>query len=235
MTKESNRMRRISVLLADDQPMIRTGFRLILEAEGDIDVVGEASDGREAVAETERLTPDVVLMDIRMPNMDGVEATRLITRSVPSSHVIVLTTFDLDAHVVDALRSGAGGFLVKDGPADSLVEAIRTVATGDAVLAPRVTRRLLDRFAGMPSETAPTVPPRLDALTARELDVLRALARGMSNAEVGRELGIGETTVKSHVARILEKFQLRDRVQAVVLAYDCGLVTPRSAPTPGPR
>ncbi|MGX1977002.1 response regulator [Streptomyces kronopolitis] len=220
----------ISVLLADDQPMIRTGFRLILEAEGDIEVVAEASDGREAVAEAGRMSPDVVLMDIRMPHMDGVEATESIIRSNPSSRVIVLTTFDLDAHVVDALRAGASGFLVKDGPADSLVEAIRTVATGDAVLAPRVTRRLLERFAVMPSDT-PAVPPRLDALTARELDVLRALARGVSNAEIGRELGIGETTVKTHVAHILDKFNLRDRVQAVVLAYDCGLVTPSPQPT----
>ncbi|MFH9610906.1 response regulator [Streptomyces sp. NPDC017448] len=221
----------ISVLLADDQPMIRTGFRLILEAEGDIEVVAEASDGREAVAETGRTAPDVVLMDIRMPHMDGVEATELIIRSNPSSRVIMLTTFDLDAHVVDALRAGASGFLVKDGPADSLVEAIRTVATGDAVLAPRVTRRLLDRFANMPSDTSPAVPPRLDALTARELDVLRALARGLSNAEIARELSIGETTVKTHVAHILDKFRLRDRVQAVVLAYDCGLATPSSTPT----
>ncbi|MFF5900948.1 response regulator [Streptomyces argenteolus] len=233
MTKDTNRMRRISVLLADDQPMIRTGFRLILEAEGDIEVVAEASDGREAVALSKRLAPDLVLMDIRMPNMDGVEATELIARDAPSSRVIILTTFDLDAHVVDALRAGASGFLVKDGPADSLVEAIRTVATGDAVLAPRVTRRLLDRFAGMPSPTAST-PPRLDALTAREMDVLRAMARGLSNAEIGQELGIGETTVKTHVAHILEKFQLRDRVQAVVLAYDCGLVTPRTGPAPEP-
>ncbi|WP_395575056.1 response regulator [Streptomyces sp. BK79] len=222
-------MRPIRVLLADDQPMIRTGFRLILEAEGDIEVVAEASDGQEAVTETERLSPDVVLMDIRMPNMDGVEATELIVRNNPSSRVIILTTFDLDAHVVDALRSGASGFLVKDGPADSLVEAIRMVATGDAVLAPRVTRRLLDRFAGMPSQTTPSPPPRLDALTARELDVLRTLARGLSNAEIGRELGIGETTVKTHVAHILEKYHLRDRVQAVVLAYDCGLVAPRTS------
>ncbi|MFF8195787.1 response regulator [Streptomyces bobili] len=221
----------ISVLLADDQPMIRTGFRLILEAEGDIEVVAEASDGREAVTETERLSPDVVLMDIRMPNMDGVEATELIVRNNPSSRVIILTTFDLDAHVMDALRSGASGFLVKDGPADSLVEAIRTVATGDAMLAPRVTRRLLDRFAGMPSQDPSAPPPRLDALTARELDVLRTLARGLSNAEIGSELGIGETTVKTHVAHILEKFQLRDRVQAVVLAYDCGLVKPRIVPS----
>lgn len=224
-------MRPISVLLADDQPMIRTGFRLILEAEGDIEVVAEAADGQEAVAQTQRLSPDVVLMDIRMPHMDGVEATELIVRDNPSSRVIILTTFDLDAHVVDALRSGASGFLVKDGPADSLVEAIRMVATGDAILAPRVTRRLLDRFANLPSQTAHATPPRLDALTTRELDVLRTLARGLSNAEIGRELGIGETTVKTHIAHILDKFQLRDRVQAVVLAYDCGLVTPRTAPS----
>ncbi|WP_030681858.1 response regulator [Streptomyces cellulosae] len=216
----------ISVLLADDQPMIRTGFRLILEAEPDIVVVGEASDGQEAVTETGRLSPDVVLMDIRMPTMDGVEATRLIAEQGLPSRVIILTTFDLDAYVLDALRSGASSFLVKDGPADSLIGAIRTVAAGDAVLAPRVTRRLLERFAGMPSPTVPAVPPRLNVLTSRELDVLRALARGLSNAEIGRELGIGETTVKTHVAHILGKFHLRDRVQAVILAYDSGLVTP---------
>ncbi|CAL9336884.1 response regulator [Streptomyces levis] len=220
-------MRPISVLLADDQPMIRTGFRYILEAEPDIEVVGEAADGREAVEETRRLSPDVVLMDIRMPRMDGVEATRLIAESGLPGRVIILTTFDLDQHVVDALRAGASSFLVKDGPADSLVAAIRTVAAGEAVLAPRVTRRLLERFAGMPSEAAPPVPPRLDVLTGREVDVLRTLARGLSNAEIAAELGIGETTVKTHIAHILDKFQLRDRVQAVILAYDSGLVTPR--------
>ena len=220
-------MRPISVLLADDQPMIRTGFRYILEAEPDIEVVGEAADGREAVEETRRLSPDVVLMDIRMPQMDGVEATRLIAESGLPGRVIILTTFDLDQHVVDALRAGASSFLVKDGPADSLVAAIRTVAAGEAVLAPRVTRRLLERFAGMPSEAAPPVPPRLDVLTGREVDVLRTLARGLSNAEIAAELGIGETTVKTHIAHILDKFQLRDRVQAVILAYDSGLVTPR--------
>ncbi|MFI8219690.1 response regulator [Streptomyces sp. NPDC085932] len=220
-------MRPISVLLADDQPMIRTGFRYILEAEPDIRVVGEAADGREAVEETRRLSPDVVLMDIRMPRMDGVEATRLIAESGLPGRVIILTTFDLDQHVVDALRAGASSFLVKDGPADSLVAAIRTVAAGEAVLAPRVTRRLLERFAGMPSEAAPPVPPRLDVLTGREVDVLRTLARGLSNAEIAAELGIGETTVKTHIAHILDKFQLRDRVQAVILAYDSGLVTPR--------
>ncbi|MFE0476325.1 response regulator [Streptomyces sp. NPDC058947] len=220
-------MRPISVLLADDQPMIRTGFRYILEAEPDIEVVGEAADGREAVEETRRLSPDVVLMDIRMPRMDGVEATRLIAERGLPGRVIILTTFDLDQHVVDALRAGASSFLVKDGPADSLVAAIRTVAAGEAVLAPRVTRRLLERFAGMPSEAAPPVPPRLDVLTGREVDVLRTLARGLSNAEIAAELGIGETTVKTHIAHILDKFQLRDRVQAVILAYDSGLVTPR--------
>ncbi|CAL9342936.1 response regulator [Streptomyces sp. NPDC057837] len=226
-------MRSISVLLADDQPMIRTGFRYILEAEPDIEVVGEAADGREAVEETRRLSPDVVLMDIRMPVMDGVEATRLIAAGGLASRVIILTTFDLDQHVLDALRAGASSFLVKDGPADSLVAAIRTVAAGDAVLAPRVTRRLLERFAGLPSEAAPPVPPRLDVLTGRELDVLRTLARGLSNAEIAAELGIGETTVKTHLAHILEKLQLRDRVQAVILAYDSGLVTPRPG-GPGP-
>ncbi|MFE6196075.1 response regulator [Streptomyces sp. NPDC057838] len=226
-------MRSISVLLADDQPMIRTGFRYILEAEPDIEVVGEAADGREAVEETRRLSPDVVLMDIRMPVMDGVEATRLIAAGGLASRVIILTTFDLDQHVLDALRAGASSFLVKDGPADSLVAAIRTVAAGDAVLAPRVTRRLLERFAGLPSDAAPPVPPRLDVLTGRELDVLRTLARGLSNAEIAAELGIGETTVKTHLAHILEKLQLRDRVQAVILAYDSGLVTPRPG-GPGP-
>jgi DNA-binding NarL/FixJ family response regulator len=220
-------MRSIRVLLVDDQPMIRTGFRLILEAEPDIVVVGEASDGAAAVESAQALTPDVVLMDIRMPHMDGVEATRRIVQAGSPSRIVILTTFDLDAHVVDALRAGASGFLVKDGPADSLVSAIRTVADGEAVLSPRVTHRLLDRFAHLASPTTPTVPTKLDALTGRELDVLRALTRGLSNAEIALELGVGETTVKTHVAHILEKYRLRDRVQAVILAYDCGLVVPR--------
>jgi DNA-binding NarL/FixJ family response regulator len=217
----------IRVLLVDDQPMIRTGFRLILEAEPDITVVGEAPDGVTAVASAQALRPDIVLMDIRMPHMDGVEATRLIAQTGSPSRIVILTTFDLDAHVVDALRAGASGFLVKDGPADSLVDAIRTVAAGDAVLSPRVTHRLLDRFAHLAAPTTPVVPSRLDALTSRELDVLRALSRGLSNAEIALELGVGETTVKTHVAHILEKYQLRDRVQAVILAYDSGLVLPR--------
>ncbi|WP_458248107.1 response regulator [Streptomyces sp. MAI_2237] len=221
-------MKAIRVLLVDDQPMIRTGFRLILEAEPDITVVGEAADGTEAVELTGTLCPDVVLMDIRMPRTDGVEATRRIVEGGSASRIVILTTFDLDAHVVDALRAGASGFLVKDGPADSLVGAIRTVAEGDAVLSPRVTHRLLDRFAHLGAPAEAPVPARLDALTGRELDVLRALSRGLSNAEIALELGVGETTVKTHIAHILEKYGLRDRVQAVILAYDSGLVVPRS-------
>ncbi|MFI8228286.1 response regulator [Streptomyces sp. NPDC085900] len=221
-------MKVIRVLLVDDQPMIRTGFRLILEAEPDITVVGEASDGTEAVELTGALCPDVVLMDIRMPRTDGVEATRRIVEAGSASRIVILTTFDLDAHVVDALRAGASGFLVKDGPADSLVGAIRTVAGGDAVLSPRVTHRLLDRFAHLGAPAEAPVPARLDALTGRELDVLRALSRGLSNAEIALELGVGETTVKTHIAHILEKYGLRDRVQAVILAYDSGLVVPRT-------
>ncbi|MBK3640741.1 response regulator [Streptomyces sp. NPDC001260] len=221
-------MKVIRVLLVDDQPMIRTGFRLILEAEPDITVVGEASDGTEAVELTGALCPDVVLMDIRMPRTDGVEATRRIVETGSASRIVILTTFDLDAHVVDALRAGASGFLVKDGPADSLVGAIRTVAGGDAVLSPRVTHRLLGRFAHLGAPAEAPVPARLDALTGRELDVLRALSRGLSNAEIALELGVGETTVKTHIAHILEKYGLRDRVQAVILAYDSGLVVPRT-------
>jgi len=224
-------MHAIRVLLVDDQPMIRTGFRLILEAEPDITVIGEAADGIDAVESARSLNPDIVLMDIRMPNMDGVEATRRIAESGSQSRIVILTTFDLDAHVVDALRAGASGFLVKDGPADSLVGAIRTVATGDAVLSPRVTHRLLDRFAHLAAPSAPRgVPQGLGALTSRELDVLRALARGLSNAEIALALGVGETTVKTHVAHIREKYGLRDRVQAVIMAYDYGLVVPRGTP-----
>ncbi|MFE5487634.1 response regulator [Streptomyces sp. NPDC056527] len=219
-------MTAIRVLLVDDQPMIRTGFRLILEAEPDIAVVGEAGDGEKGVESTRTLQPDVVLMDIRMPRLDGVEATRRIVESGMPSRVIILTTFDLDQHVHDALRAGASGFLVKDGPADSLVGAIRTVAEGDAVISPRVTRRLLDRFARLADAETTTVPRSLDALTARELDVLRALTRGLSNAEIAAELQVSEATVKTHVAHILDKYHLRDRVQAVILAYDTGLVQP---------
>ncbi|WP_431894508.1 response regulator [Nonomuraea sp. bgisy101] len=219
-------MTAIRVLLVDDQPMIRTGFRLILEAEPDITVVGEAGDGQSGVDDTRALQPDVVLMDVRMPRMDGVEATRRIVESGSASRVIILTTFDLDEHVHDALRAGASGFLVKDGPADSLVAAIRTVAEGDAVISPRVTRRLLERFARLAEQPPAPVPRGLDALTARELDVLRALTRGLSNVEIAQELHVSEATVKTHVANILGKYQLRDRVQAVILAYDTGLARP---------
>ncbi|WP_431967235.1 response regulator [Actinacidiphila sp. bgisy160] len=216
----------IRVLLVDDQPMIRTGFRFILEAEPDLNVVGEAGDGASAVEDARALQPDVILMDIRMPRMDGVKATRTIVAAGLPTKVIILTTFDLDEHVVDALRAGASGFLVKDGPAASLIEAIRVVASGEAVIAPRVTRRLLERFARLDDGTADTTPPSLERLTGRELDVLRALTRGLSNAEIATELVVSEATVKTHVAHILEKFDLRDRVQAVILAYDAGLVTP---------
>jgi DNA-binding NarL/FixJ family response regulator len=217
------------ILLVDDQPMIRTGFRLILEAESDLTVVGESGDGLVAVEDARSLQPDVVLMDIRMPRLDGVEATRRILDALPDARVIILTTFDVDEHVLDALRAGASGFLVKDGPAASLVEAIRTVASGEAVLSPRVTSRLLQRFAALP-EPAPA-PPSLDALTQREMDVLRALSRGLTNAEIAAELFVTEATVKTHVAHILEKYRLRDRVQAVILAYDTGIALP-TTPTP---
>ncbi|MET8957374.1 response regulator transcription factor [Streptomyces sp. NPDC004533] len=216
------------ILLVDDQPMIRTGLRLILEAEPDLTVVGESGDGLAAVEDTHSLQPDVVLMDIRMPRLDGVEATRRILKTQSATRVIILTTFDLDEHVLDALRAGASGFLVKDGPADSLVGAIRTVASGEAVISPRVTRRLLERFAALP-EPEPA-PPSLDALTEREMDVLRALTRGLSNAEIAAELFVSEATVKTHVAHILDKYHLRDRVQAVILAYDTGLALPSTRP-----
>ena len=216
----------IRVLLVDDQPLLRTGFRMILESEQDLVVVGEAGDGQQAVEATRALQPDVVLMDIRLPRMDGVEATRRLTEDDPTARVLVLTTFDLDEYVVEALRAGASGFLLKDVPADDLVDAIRLVAAGDAVVAPRITRRLLDRFAKrLPTADAPT-PAALEALTERETDVLRLVARGMSNAEIASELVVSETTVKTHVGHLLTKLGLRDRVQAAVLAYETGLVRP---------
>ncbi|MEV5410675.1 response regulator transcription factor [Thermopolyspora sp. NPDC052614] len=221
----------IRVLLVDDQPLLRTGFRLILEAEPDVTVVGEAGDGAAAKEQARALLPDVVLMDIRMPGVDGIEATRHIVRDAsPSAHVprvLVLTTFDLDEYIVEALRAGASGFLLKDVPPDDLVQAIRVVAAGDAIVAPSVTRRLLDKFAArLPSAHRRPTPPRLDRLTERELEVLRLIARGMSNAEIAAELVVSETTVKTHVGNVLTKLGLRDRVQAVVLAYETGLVTP---------
>ncbi|GAA2854289.1 MULTISPECIES: response regulator [Nonomuraea] len=221
----------IRVLLVDDQPLLRTGFRLILEAEPDITVVGQAGDGKDAQEQTRALLPDVVLMDIRMPGVDGIEATRRIVReAAPSAHVpkvLVLTTFDLDEYIVEALRSGASGFLLKDVPPDELVQAIRVVAAGDAIVAPSVTRRLLDRFAArLPSAYEQAAPARLDRLTERELEVLRLIAKGMSNAEIAAKLVVSETTVKTHVGNVLTKLGLRDRVQAVVLAYETGLITP---------
>jgi DNA-binding NarL/FixJ family response regulator len=218
----------IRVLLVDDQPLLRTGFRMILEAEADIAVVGEAGDGQQALDQVRALQPDVVLMDIRMPRMDGVEATRRIAgpgRDGPAK-VLVLTTFDLDEYVVEALRAGASGFLLKDVPAEELVQAIRVIAEGAAMLAPSVTRRLLDMYAGrLPSgDEAP--PPSLATLTDREVEVLKLVAKGLSNAEVASELFVSETTVKTHVGHVLTKLGLRDRVQAAVFAYESGLVRP---------
>ncbi len=218
----------VRVLLVDDQPLLRTGFRMILESEPDIVVVGEAGDGQKAVAEARTLQPDVVLMDIRMPRMDGVEATRLITHTERGGNVrvLVLTTFDLDEYVVDALRAGASGFLLKDVPPEDLAEAIRIVARGEAVVAPTVTRRLLDRFATVLPSANTESAQELAHLTDREREVLRLMSRGMSNAEIAGELYVSETTVKTHVGNVLAKLGLRDRVQAVVFAYESGLVRP---------
>jgi DNA-binding NarL/FixJ family response regulator len=215
----------IRVLLADDQALVRTGFRMILKAEPDIDVVGEAADGAQAVDAARRLRPDVVVMDVRMPHVDALEAARrILATSDAPTRVLMLTTFDLDEYVYDALRAGASGFLLKDGPADQLVAAIRTVADGGALLAPTVTRRLIEEFARRPPDTAR--PPA--ALATRERSVLVLLARGLSNAEVAAELVLGEATIKTHVARVLSKLGLRDRTQAAVYAYESGLVRPRS-------
>lgn len=210
------------MLIADDQTLIRTGFRLILNARG-IDVVGEAADGVEAVAAARELLPDVVLMDIRMPNMDGLEATRRILAQAPDCRVLMLTTFDLDRYVYAALALGASGFLLKDVTPEHLAAAVRLVDTGDALLAPSITRRLVERFASDPARP-PAVHADLTALTPRELEVLTLLGRGLSNTELAAELTLSEATVKSHVARIFAKLTLRDRSQAVVLAYETGLV-----------
>jgi DNA-binding NarL/FixJ family response regulator len=204
---------------------------MILEAEPDLEIVGEAADGEEAVAEARRLSPDVVLMDIRMPRMDGVEATRRLAGGAAdgATRVLILTTFDLDEYVVEALRAGASGFLLKDVPPEDLIDAIRVVAAGDALIAPSVTRRLLDRFAELRPPASLVMPAGMDQLTERELEVLRQMARGLSNAEIAGELYVSETTVKTHVGRVLMKLGLRDRVQAVVLAYESGLVQPGTA------
>lgn len=215
----------IEVLIADDQSMVRSGLRLILEAEPDIVVISEAGDGEEAVRIARREKPDVILMDVRMPHMDGLEATRQITESDPETKVIVLTTFDVDDYVYGALRAGASGFLLKDAGGDQLVEAIRVVASGEALIAPSVTKRLISEFATRP-EAAEV--KGLDELTERELEVLAQVARGLSNAEIAEELYVSETTVKTHVSHMLTKLQLRDRVQAVVAAYESGLVKPGS-------
>jgi DNA-binding NarL/FixJ family response regulator len=214
----------IRVLIADDQSLVRAGFRLVLENHDDIVVVGEASNGHEAVHSTGRLDPDVVLMDIRMPELDGIAATREITAHHPT-RVLVLTTYDLDEYVYDALQAGASGFLLKDTPPTQLVDGIRAVAGGEALLAPTVTRRLIEEFARI-GPARRSRPQELDELTPRELEVLRLLARGMSNAEIAEALVLGDTTIKTHVTHVLGKLGLRDRVQAVVLAYESGLVTP---------
>jgi len=214
----------IHVLLADDQSLVRSGFRMILSAEPDIEVVGEAGDGREAVARADTFAPDVVLMDIRMPGLDGIEATRRITAREHAPHVLVLTTFDRDEYVYEALRAGASAFLLKDAPEQQLLAAVRVVADGGSLFAPSVTRRLIEEFAGRAGTTADV--PTLDELTARELEVLRLIARGLSNAEIAAELVISEHTTKTHVASILQKLNLRNRVRAVVLAYESGLVRP---------
>ena len=218
--------RPIRVLLADDQPLLRTGFRMVLGAEDDLDIVGEAGDGVEAVDLSRRLLPDVVLMDIRMPRMDGVAATKAIVDARLPVRVLILTTFDLDEYIVGALRAGASGFLAKDVPAEDLVTAIRTVAAGDAVVAPRILRRLLDRFAESLPDPHAAAPVTLHVLTEREREVLIQVAKGLSNAEIARVLSVSETTIKTHVGHVLTKLGLRDRVQAVVLAYESGLVRP---------
>lgn len=213
----------IRVLIADDQTMVRSGLRLILEAESDIVVSAEAGDGEEAVRLARREGPDVVLMDVRMPRMDGLEATSQITENSPETKVIVLTTFDVDDYVYGALRAGASGFLLKDAGGDQLVEAIRVVASGEALIAPSITKRLISEFAARPESKE---VKGLEELTDRELEVLEQVARGLSNAEIAEELFVSETTVKTHVSHILTKLHLRDRVQAVVAAYESGLVKP---------
>ena len=215
------------MLIVDDQALVRAGFRMILDAEADIEVAGEAADGDEAVSEAERLQPDVVLMDVRMPQVDGIEATRrLLGAESLDTKVVMLTTFDMDEYVYEALRAGASGFLLKDVPPEQLVTGIRAVASGDALLAPSVTRRVIEEFVRRPPDSVRTPPERLSEVTPRELEVLKLIARGLSNAEIAKELFVSETTVKTHVAHVLMKLQLRDRVQAVVLAYESGLVQP---------
>ena len=210
----------ISVLVADDQSMVRAGFRMLLGDEPDIDVVAEASNGEEAVHQAARFSPTVVLMDIRMPELDGLEATRRIIEANPAARVLMLTTFDLDEYVYEALQAGASGFVLKDDPPEQLIAAVRTVAAGDALLSPSVTRRVIRQFT---RQARPAVPPGIDELTDRERDIFRLMAEGLSNAEIGQRLFISETTVKTHVTHLFQKLDVRDRVQAVVLAYQSGL------------
>ena len=217
-------MSRIRVVIADDQPLMRAGFKAVLEATGTIEIVGEAGDGAEAIAVVQALAPDVVLMDIRMPVIDGIEATRRL----PRQRILVLTTFGLDEYIVEALRAGASGFMTKDAPAADLVAAVRAVAAGDAVLSPAITRQLLDRVAGrLPPAAGSAASAAAAALTDREREVLQLLAAGMSNAEIARALVVAEPTIKTHVSNLLGKLGLRDRVQAVIYAYEQGLVQPR--------
>jgi DNA-binding NarL/FixJ family response regulator len=220
----------LGVLIADDQALMRAGFRMILEAEPDLEVVGEATTGHEAVAEAGRLRPDVVLMDVRMPEMDGIEATRRLLDGNGDTKVVMLTTFDMDEYVYEALRAGASGFLVKDVPPEQLIAGIRSVASGDALLAPTVTQRLIQEFVRRPPDGIRTPSPQLSLLTAREVEVLRMVARGLSNGEIATELFVSETTVKTHVAHLLSKLGVRDRVQAVVFAYESGVVAPAIPP-----
>jgi len=229
-----------SVLIADDQALVRVGLRKILEAEPETTVVGEAGDGEDAVTEARRLRPDVVLMDIRMPVLDGIEATRRIVRDRSATRVLILTTFGLDSYVYDALRAGASGFMLKDAPPEEIAAAVRIVASGEALLAPAITRAVIEEFAKQ-SPAPPSTPPRaVEELTPREREVLDLLARGLSNSEVCKRLVISEATAKTHVARILQKLDLRDRVQAVIYAYETGLVQPgetesrRASATPKP-
>jgi DNA-binding NarL/FixJ family response regulator len=215
-----------SVLIADDQALVRVGLRKILEAEPDTTVVGEAGDGQDAAAEARRLQPEVVLMDIRMPVLDGIEATRRIVRDQPTTRVLILTTFGLDNYVYDALRAGASGFMLKDAPPEEIAAAVRIVASGESLLAPAVTRAVIEEFARRAPAKPPAPPRALEQLTPREQEVLDLLVRGMSNPEICERLVISEATAKTHVARILQKLDLRDRVQAVIYAYETGLVAP---------
>ena len=219
----------IRVVVVDDQALVRGGFRMILEATDEIEVVGEAADGLEAIQVVERLRPDVVLMDIRMPGIDGIEATRRLVAAGNASRIVMLTTFDLDEYVYEGMRSGAAGFLLKSAPPQRLIDAVRVAAAGETLLAPSITQRLIEQYVRRPPP-GDDVPSSLSALTERELQVLRELAAGRSNAEIAHALFLSEATVKSHVTRVLTKLGLRDRVQAVILAYECGLVQPGARP-----